>query len=389
MQADALFMPRKKARLEDDGGGSGENAKRRKREDVIQMPNGRTVVFVNSEEDNDRERRKKMLLERKQRINTHFDFMEESQSVMNIMVICHLGCTLYLEPRTVVQYCSYWMSEYASRSTSPSEWFGGIVRDLLTTLPMLEISCQVGLRYTLDDSAFYPLLVRFAGSEMHRVPHAYFTARDTPNSALLKGLAYVIDPKNRCFLSSHTVGMMSEFFLESFVYNTLLEEFYEPSFLVMTCFMLYVSYVNSSLLANVIHEKPVTQANIRAISDDLNQLKIDLIERALKDIKLFVESTVDAASEEKDVRELDKSRLLRECGFVDRNDATGETKSMRMLRDLVEMIIMAEENILSPNKLQSELNEMWAVKMRYCCSEMSVRTSNILSPLLDAHRNAH
>ena len=84
-------------------------------------------------------------------------------------------------------------------------------------------------------------MLHFAGSELHRMPNEYFVQQR--NQTLLEALRYIIDPLNECFLVRQAYGLRGEVEFDAFVYNRVLNYFYEPSFHILTSYMLYVNYL--------------------------------------------------------------------------------------------------------------------------------------------------
>jgi hypothetical protein len=116
--------------------------------DTLDFSDEVMTVLVDIHEDNDRERLARRALEAGERINTRFIGLNRDVFFGNVVTACQLGALLYLDERTVLQYCFYWLGEYQNGELAPSLWFADLIDGLLSNLPALEITGQFGLKYT-------------------------------------------------------------------------------------------------------------------------------------------------------------------------------------------------------------------------------------------------
>ena len=334
-----------------------------------------SLIIVDTEEDNDRERRRQWDTERRTRVHTHFQSLPSTQFRGNVVTVCQLASLLYLDATTVVQSCFYWLGEYNNAKLPNEELFGDLVSGLLNTLPVVEIYGQYGLKYTQDMNASYCLSLRFAGTDLHRIPHAHYTKRDgcsnpdRENAALLKGFAYLTNPQNQCFLTSYVPGLRSELAVDNFVYNTVLEEFFEPSFLVLTCFMLNIRYIHNSFIYNLTAGKQVSKKMFNEIQLELAQKKLHLIKKQIHALSEFIDRHNDA-----------KSATEATC-CIDCNDGGYEVKMQRLLYDLVNIVVTVNRHCQHFETLQRKIDALWLEKANYCATEMARRTEHILNKL--------
>ncbi len=354
------------------------------------------IVIVDTEQDIDRERRKQMTIQRSIRWNTHFQSIPVNLFKQNVIAVSQLASYLYLDATTVIQYCFYWLGEYNNREIASHLLFNNLIHGILHNLPILEVSGQYGLKYKLDSNSSYCLLLRFAGSDLHRVPHVHFTQRgassnpDRENPALLKGFAYMINPLNKCFLNVYAPGMRAELQADNFIYNTILEEFFEPSFIIMTCFLLALNYQGKSFLYNLMVGKKVNKKVVRDIDFDMTQKRMDIIQTSLIVLQEFVDkNSVDDEDYREGIIEMNgvkksKAKVVavsqdRDC--IDQNDKTGYNKRSRLVYDLVSLISIIRGNIHHLDRMYEAVALKWLEKSNYCAKEMSIRTQRMIDQL--------
>jgi hypothetical protein len=258
----------------------------------------------------------------------------------NVEVTVLLACKLYLDPETVMTTVLYWLSLYVDYSKRQSEWFNSLITGLLEQPVRLDLSSSQGIAHTYSKIPKYTLLMHFAGTNLHKVPSQYFYLHD--NAAVLESLAYLIRPENDSFLVKNSFGLKGEIELAAFRYNSVLSYFYEPSFLIITSYLLFVHY-----LFNLTHG--------RSLSDFLPTLKI--IRKPLKS------------------KRLNFDRLL--C--LDHNNSNYEEKRAMMERDLQELALILTETDMK--KLLDDLTRLWSKKASYVDEQKVIRRDLIYSQL--------
>lgn len=381
MESAGLFMKKVKrpSELIDD-----QKTKKKARTDDY------SIVIVDNEQDIDRERRKQLSAQRTIRWNTHFQSIPINLFKQNILAVCQLASYLYLDATTVIQYCFYWLGEYNNREVPSHLLFNDIIHGILNNLPIIEVSGQYGLKYKLDSNSSYCLLLRFVGSDLHRVPHVHFTQRnassnpDRENPALLKGFAYVTNPLNRCFLNVYAPGMRAELQADNFIYNTVLEEFFEPSFIVMTCFLLALNYQGKSFLYNLMVGKKVSRKIVNEIDLEITQKRMDIIQTSLLVLQEYVDknSCDDSDEDDDSVRTKGKvSTTVNERDCIDPNDKMGYIKRSRLVYDMVTIIVIIKQNIHHLDRMYMAIAEKWLEKSNYCAKQMSIRTQRMIDQL--------
>ena len=424
---DSIFVPKKKKQNTINDSYAAAAAATERGNIITSSGKKQTIIIVNSEQDNDRERRRDMLKTTEMRLHTHFQSLEQHIFINNINVSCQLGSYLYLDATTILQYCYYWVGEYSNRTLTESEWFPDILDGILKNLPTIEISGQYGLKYTKDNNATYCNLFKFVGTDLHRIPHAHFIARkdfsisDRENAPVLKGFAYILNALNKCFLTTYAPGLKSEFLVDNFIYNTIMEEFFEPSFIILTCFMQLLQYINNSFLYNLCVNKTINKDDVEYIKLDLHQKKIDiLLNTCIKPLENFISKheylfkynrtetdpptntssslllensneqeeefskIIDQEEKKIDIEKSLEEKIeesINEYKCIDRNDINGMDKRIRLLNDLTFIVTSIKENFTNCYKIQKLIEDKWLDKSNYCSSQMSIRTKNILNHL--------
>lgn len=378
MKNDGLFMPKRtkrpselitELRLSESSHSTDES-----RSSSSGDSNGRDrVVIVKRMIDNDKERRAHLSKDRITRWNTQMHSVDGALFKQNVIATAQLAAYLYLDATTVIQYCFYWLGEYNNPEVASHLLFNNMIDGLLRHLPILEIAGQYGLKYKLNGASDCALLLRFAGSDLHRVPHVHFTQKgttcnpDRENAPLLRGLSYAVNPLNKCFLNVSGPGMHAELQADNFVYNTVLEEFYEPSFIILTCYMLTLNYQRKTFLYNLVSGKKLNKRVVAELQLELDMKCIDLIETSLIVLETYVNTNLETPT------------LTKDC--IDVNDKNGTEKRARLVYDLVALIVVMREHKHDREKMYACVAEQWLEKAKYCASEMATRMTTILEHL--------
>ncbi len=341
------------------------------------------------------------------RLHRHFQSIETEIFVSNVDKACQIGSLLYLNPTTVLQFVDYWWSEWNNALRPSQEWFDDIVEGILFNPPVIEIHGQFGLRYEADNNAAYALLLKVMGSELHRVPHVHFITRnnqdtrDRENPALIKALAYILNAENKCFLHTHAPGLKSQLQATTYLYDTILEEFFEPSFIIMTCYLTFINYLNRNLVYNVLNgQTKMTKKKHSFIQLDVYQHKIELLKRSIQPLEKFIEiheslfqqqPPVDDDDDVSSLTECQKDEIIRKMKVykcIDYNDNTRVEKVKRLAIDLGAIVMIIKEGLHSNyQSIQPRIKALWSKKMAYCTNQMHVRTGLILSKLDECINN--
>lgn len=169
----------------------------------------------------------------------------ESESALiekqqNCLQSALLAMELYLSPKTVLLTALYWLSQYVNCDIPATDWFNSLVQDLLRHPIRLSLTGSEGTNENeLPLKLQHFLLLHFAGSPLHKIPSEYFTTRGNGNFA--DAMAHLTEPDNGCFLARNSFGLHGEVEARCFLYDRLLAHFYEPSFHVLTLYMVYVT----------------------------------------------------------------------------------------------------------------------------------------------------
>ena len=164
-----------------------------------------------------------------------------SQQLDNVLQCCLLGSRLFLQPEAVLCWAHCWLAQYSHYTLAEQDWFGALVQELLYEPVQLQVLCSeiaplmdVGRQPTLRA----PRLLRFCGSGRCCIALEYVL--QSLQLGVLNPLAHLQLSANRCFLSRSTEALDGELELSAFLYNTVLSEFYEPSFLLLTLYALHL-----------------------------------------------------------------------------------------------------------------------------------------------------
>ncbi len=160
----------------------------------------------------------------------------------NVMCSAFFAVNMYLEPVNVAHSIHYWLAQYVNYRLPECEWFIDHIKSIMIHPVSLQLSTAHGIAYSHSSMSKYTLLMQLMGSGLHRIPSEYFVQKDCVE--VLECLYHLIDPQNQCFLVKNT-GLEGEIELAAFKYNKILSYFYEPSFIIITSYLLYIHYLLS------------------------------------------------------------------------------------------------------------------------------------------------
>lgn len=200
-----------------------------------------------------------------------FSFAENSEALerkrTNGMVSAFWACHLYLEPVNVMHLTLYWLSEYVNYKLPESEWFSDHIRQLINSPIRFELTSSQGIAYVHTNLSKYSLLMYVCGSPLHQIPSEYFVHQDAVE--MLECLCHFLEPSNQCFLVKNTFSLKAELELAAFQYNRILSYFYEPSFLIITSYLVYLHYLLSMPQYNTLsHFLPQIKHIMKPISPE-------------------------------------------------------------------------------------------------------------------------
>lgn len=219
----------------------------------------------------------------------------------NALVSAVWAIEMYMEPVNVMHTCMYWLSQYANYKVPESQWFNDLIDGLIHEPIRFSLNASQGFAHAESKHAKYVLLVHLAGSTLHKIPDEYYIQRDCVQ--VMECVAHFLLPTNKCFLTTNTFELKGEVELATFQYNRILSYFYEPSFLIITAYMLYVHYLcslapreanSSSFLPHIKNiMKPITHCGTPFSLDTKNtnyQEKCQTFEQDLTELSLALQS---------------------------------------------------------------------------------------------------
>lgn len=162
----------------------------------------------------------------------------------NILVTAFLAINLYLHPPTVYATALYWEAGYANcaiKTTNGVDWFVDHIERLLSHPARLAITSARAVSHNQSQQMKHNLLLQFAGSDLHKVANEYFIVLQ--NRSLLEALVALLrqPSEKRPFALEEHQGLRGELELDDFLYNNVLNYFYEPSFHVIAAYQIYLS----------------------------------------------------------------------------------------------------------------------------------------------------
>jgi hypothetical protein len=90
----------------------------------------------------------------------------------------------------------------------------------------------------------YPLVIHFAGSDKRKIPLEYYKCLNVLNNAnngmLIHAVKYFMEPSLQCFLNRNSDDLRGGIDLQSFIYDGILDYFYEPSFIIITAYNIFL-----------------------------------------------------------------------------------------------------------------------------------------------------
>lgn len=151
-----------------------------------------------------------------------------------------VGAQMLLSHTTVMECASYWVSEYSGGvGIDERDHFVVLVRQLLRQPLRLQQVYFHGVTRNVNALLKQPGLVRLCGDASHALPLEWLAEKR--KIALLASLNWLKRPEQACYLSVNTEGLDGELQFTDFVYDSELQELYEPSFLVLALYAVHLS----------------------------------------------------------------------------------------------------------------------------------------------------
>lgn len=165
---------------------------------------------------------------------------------------------LFLHPSAVVGPLQYWMSGYTD-FTRPAEYyqsdsgecyFQSLIEGLLENPVRLELTVSEGTADCVAKTVTNQVLIQFAGGPYHRIPSQLFWKNKRYN--FITALNILQDPLEECFLQREDGEMDGKIHMASFRYNYLLEEAYEPGFLISFLYLAHMGGLVDSAISGCV-----------------------------------------------------------------------------------------------------------------------------------------
>jgi hypothetical protein len=271
------------------------------------------------------------------------EFVTNSEAVEskrdNVKVACELAIQLYLEPVNVMSHVLYWLSKYSNYKKPEKFWFNDYIRNLIKYPVQLSFTSSRGIPHVHHTLPKYTLLMKFAGGDLHKVMTEFYVANE--REMILECFNYITTPENACFRAKNTFGLRGEIEISEFLYDRVLSFFYEPSFYIITSYLIYVNYMLSSLTCG------------RDPSDYTKQLMI--IRAPLVDYDIEY------------------------VGALNKNNSNYESKVHDFKTDLFRLneILKLDDH----KAMKDELHLLFSQKATFVCQEMDIRYNHIYSQL--------
>ena len=286
----------------------------------------------------------------------HGQDIDPSLFYRNISTVCQIGSHFHLDCGTVIQSCFYWLAEYSNRSVPVHHYLKSIIQGIYQQAPVVELAGHFGLKYESDLAASYCLLLRFIGPLSHSIPSAYFTKNE--NLGVLNAFSYIVNPDNQCFISFSSSGMKSEVQVDYFHYDLIMQNFYEPSYYIMTLLVLVLDYLDNRL--------------IKTIFSELNQVK--------KKVYSYVESEVQSKSHQIINSVLELLLSIEETELVCFRHGDLD-KMNRFMQDILNITTIIQESIHDFKQMNEKMFDLWVVKTKYCMEQKASRSRNVLNTM--------
>jgi hypothetical protein len=167
--------------------------------------------------------------------------LTREQSKKQLLETCVVAAHLLLYPEYVFNTTMYWLSQYNNflYVEREEETFNDFIAGILRERPSLRLTASEAIAHQSYYRLSYAALLQFVGTPCHAIPLEYF-AKHNYDMTLFESLANLVAPHEKCFLSRHNSGLDGELALGAFRYDYVLEHFYEPSFIILTAYVIHL-----------------------------------------------------------------------------------------------------------------------------------------------------
>lgn len=244
----------------------------------------------------------------------------------NALVTTFLAINIFLQPRNVYSTTLYWISQYVNyKKSNQIHWFTDHIYKLMKYPVDFNMTATRGVSDFHSKEVKYNLLIHTIGSNLHKIPCEYFIIQS--NESMLRSIAYLLDPSNECFITNRHHGLKGELEIDSFVYNSVMNFIYEPSFFIITS---YLHYTYQLFFAT-------GGRNILDYTDILDMIIIPL--------------RLEGCSK---------------LGCLSESSTNYESKKNVFIQDMKELLDIYESNALHADGIINGLKALWSKKATYC-----------------------
>lgn len=184
------------------------------------------------------EKKEALALQRQASIDIIDSRLTIEQSNDNIELTCELATSCYLNPKTVLITVNYWLTHYTDYFTQEKDWFNQMITSLLQEGPLVRATAGEMTASANKRHMRLQLMIRFAGTDKFYIPLEYYT--NEQQFSLPYRFCCLFDTERRCFRTRTTDSLEGNITLSSFNYDAIMTYFYEPSFLIMTAYLLHL-----------------------------------------------------------------------------------------------------------------------------------------------------
>jgi len=154
-----------------------------------------------------------------------------------------LGSQLFLNPVNVIVISNFILGSYCNDqgNNNSLKWFDEMITNILTHPVQFKISGYFGMSTNYSKKEKPVLFIKLFGNILCEISLEQFLKYSIPR--IHESIQYLIRPENKCFLQINNDGLKGEFFIEFFQNNHLLNDIFEPSFIIITLYRRYIELI--------------------------------------------------------------------------------------------------------------------------------------------------
>lgn len=192
---------------------------------------GKTIRIID-------EKKEELALQRQRCIDVISSALSIDQSNENIVLVCDLAASFYLEPHYVLLHVNYWLTHYTDYFLPEKDWFNDMIKNLLNESPKLKATSGEIVSSANKRHMRLQIMVRFIGTERFYIPLEYYTSNQY--FALPCRLGLLFETGRRCFSSRTADSLDGNITLSAFNYDMIMAYFYEPSFMIISAYLFHL-----------------------------------------------------------------------------------------------------------------------------------------------------